>query len=215
VTKKQMHDQVVQWLGLQEIVSLDEGAIVDQQLYQGTLDLLSRTRCVVRCIDVRLLADTSEYTLDHQVLSLVDVEDGARQRLRRNQNAGVYGFSLIRSDILRVVPTPSEDGEMQVWAVQRPKQMTVDTDSPSLEQYGAIPDEFHDAIVTYALWKCADYADDSTASNGDYYRTLYEGQDGRGGRLAQIKVMVTKRGTARSARSEVRLPSVSRNGAYT
>jgi len=214
VNLKQMRDQVVQWLGLQDTTTYDETQLVNDLLYQGTLDLLSRTRCVVRCVQIRLLANQNEYTLDHHILSLVDVENGARRRLRRDQQSGVYGFAAIRSDVIRVVPTPDEDGHMQVWAVIRPDRMAADDDSPSEEAFGAIPDEFHDAIVGYAMWKAADYADDSAAQNGDYYRVLYEGQDGRGGRLGQIKIMVNKRGTARPPRAFVDLPSVSRSGAY-
>jgi len=214
VTYKQMHDMVMKWLGLQDITSYDESQLASDLLYQGTLDLLSRTRCVVRCVQLSTLANQGEYLLDHKILSLVDVEDGDRERLRRDQKEGVYGFVLIRSDLLRIVPTPSEDGTVQVWAVLRPQQMSADTDSPGLEQFGAIPDEFHDAIVTYALWKASDYADDSVAQNGEYYRFLYEGQDGRGGRLGQIRILVNKRGTARASRRNVQLRPVSRSGAY-
>ena len=216
MTFKQMHDQVVQWLGLQDITSYDEDKLAADKLYEGTLDLLARTRCVARCVQLHVSPNEAEYTLDHAILALVDVENGARQRLRRDQQDqfASYGFTLIRSDVLRVVPTPSESGTLQVWAVMRPQQMSADTDSPGQEAFGAIPDEFHDAIVTYALWKCADYTDDSTTQNGEYYRVLYEGQDGRGGRLAQIKVAVNKRGTARAPRAHVRAKSVSGSGAY-
>jgi hypothetical protein len=217
VTYKQMHDQVMQWLGLQDITSYSESQLASDLLYQGTLDLLSRTRCVTRCVQLNVTADKDEYLLDHGILALVDMEDGARRRLRRDQQdqANDYGFTLIRSDLLRIVPTPSESGWVQVWAVLRPTQMAADSDSPNQEPFGGIPDEFHDAIVTYALWKGADYADDATTQNGEYYRTLYEGQDGKGGRLAQIRVLVNKRGTARAARRHVNLRSVSNSGAYT
>ena len=215
MTNKQMRDQVMQWLGLQDITSYDESQLANDLLYQGTLDLLSRTRCVVRCVQLSIEANKGEYLLDHHILSLVDVENGARRRLRRDQQQNVYGFALIRSDLLRIVPTPSEDGTVQVWAVLRPAKMTADADSPSSEQFGGIPDEFHDAIVTYALWKAGDYTDDTLGQNGEYYRFLYEGQDGRGGRLSQIRVLVNKRGTARAPRASVRLKVVSGSGAYT
>lgn len=202
MTHKQMHDQVVSWLGLQEITVFDEGQLVDSLLYQGTIDLLSRTRCTVRCIDLNVSADEDTYLLDHSVLALVDLENGARQRKRRNEPDG-YGFTLVRSDLLIVKPTPSAAGTIQVWAVLRPTAMTVDGDSPADEAHGAIPDEYHDAIVTYALWKAGDYSDDASSSVGERYRILYEGQDGRGGRLAQIRSSVNKRGTAKAPRRPV------------
>jgi hypothetical protein len=194
-----MHDQIVAWLGLQELTVFNEGQLVDDLIYQGTIDLLSRTKCVVRCVDLNVSAGEDTYTLDHSILGLVDVENGARARLRRNDPGG-YGFTLIRSDLLQVKPTPSVNGQVQVWGVMRPQQMTADADSPGQEQFGAIPDEFQDAIVTYALWKAGDYADDASSSVGERYRILYEGQDGRSGRLAAIRSAVNKRGTAKGPR---------------
>jgi len=214
VTYKQMHDQVMQWLGLQDITGYSESQLASDLIYQGTLDLLSRTRCVVRCIQLTTFADEGEYVLDHKLLALVDLENGARRHNRRDDPSS-YGFALIRADLLRIDPTPSEDGQVQVWGVIRPLQMTEDADSPEQEDFGAIPPEYHDAIVTYALWKAADYADDSTTQNGEYYRTLYEGADGRGGRLAQIRILVNKRGTARPPRVAVRVSGVSASGDYT
>ena len=204
MTHKQMRDQVVGWLGLQDITAYDETALVEGLLYQGTLDLLSRTRCTVRCIQLRVTPNEDTYTLDHSILALVDVEDGARPKTRRNDPSGP-SFTLIRSDVLQIKPPPSADGTLQVWAVLRPTQMTQDTDSPGQESFGAIPDEYHDAIVTYALWHASDYADDQTGQQGERYRILYEGQQGNAGRLAQIRALVNKRGTAKAPRAKVTL----------
>jgi len=213
VTRKQMVDQVARWLGLQDQTTYDETQMINDQLYFGTIDLLSRTRCTVRCVDLRVRANENEYKLDHSLLALVDVENGARPKARRNETLEP-SFTLVRSDVLLIQPTPSADGLMQVWGVLRPQQMTDDGQSPALDDCGAVPDEYHDAIVTYALWKLADYADDASASNGEYYRILYEGQDGRSGRLAQIKGLVNKRGTAKASGRFVNIRPVSGSGAY-
>jgi hypothetical protein len=216
MTLKQMRDQVVNWLGLQDIDSYNETTMVGDLLYQGTIDLLSRTRCTVRCVQLRVQAGQDEYTLDHGILALVDVENGARPRLRRNQLADAIdpGFALIRSDVLLVEPTPSVDGQIQVWGVMRPQQMALDTDSPESESFGAIPTEYHDAIVSYAMWKAADYSDDAGSQQGERYRVLYEGQDGRGGRLGQIKSLVNKRGTARAASRKVTVKVLNSHDSY-
>ena len=227
---QQMRGQVVQWIGLQDITAYDETTLAETLLYLGTLDLLSRTRCVARCVNLNVSAGIDTYTLDHSILALVDVEDGARRRARRDEvvsssdavvvypagaaNTTPTTFTLIRADVIRFAPAPTANGTIQVWAVLRPIQMTGDTDSPGQEQYGGIPDEWHDAIVTYALWKAADYADDSSAQQGERYRMLYEGQDGRGGRLGQIRTAVNKRGTARAANRRVNLKGVPSNGAW-
>lgn len=235
MTRKQMADRVQFWLGLQDIVGYDETTLIHDLLYDGTLDVLSRTKCVARCLDLRVTAGIDTYTLDHGVLALVDVEDGHRLRARRDQDdywdSGANGvvvyppgtvpldschrtFTLIRSDILVVRPTPSEDGEIQTWAVMRPQRMAADDDSPGDEAFGAIPEEFQDAITGYALWKGSDYSDDQSGAQGERYRTLYEGQDGRGGRLAQIRIAVNKRGTSRAPRRRVRMRGISSRSSW-
>src|SRR4029077_8011187 len=123
----QMRGQVVAWLGLQDITSYDETNLVEDKLYQGVVDLLSRTRCVVRCVQLRTQANVDEYTLDHSIIGVVDIDNGTRWRMRREQIEGlaepatgaqVYpgpaqndwpadpGFTLIRADVLRVTPIP-------------------------------------------------------------------------------------------------------------
>lgn len=199
-----MRDQVVQWLGLQDISAFDETQLVEGLLYQGTIDLLARTKCVARCTVLHTKANQDTYLLDHMLLALVEVEDGM-PRSRRDQTSYAPSFTLIRSDVLRIQPTPTDDqGSVQVWAVRKPTQMTTDTQSPADEAYGGIPFEYHDAIVLYALWKASDYADDQSGQQGERYRMLYEGQDGRGGRIGQIRTLVNRR-APRAPRARVRL----------
>lgn len=201
MTNKQLRDRVVKEIGLQDIEDYDETTLVNDLIYQGVVDVLARTRCTVRCVHLKTKADVGTYLLDHAIMSLVDVEDGHSQRLRRDEETA--GFTLIRSDLLRIQPTPSADGEVDVWAVMRPTRMDEDTDSPTEDQYGGIPDEFHDAIFYYACWQAASYADDESGSQGERYRTHYEGQNGDGGWIQRIKRMVNKRGTARGARRRI------------
>jgi len=212
MTLKEMRDEVVQTLGLQQIAAYNEAALVTTYLNRGVIDLLSRTRCVVRCVHLKTTAEQDTYRLDHAIMTLVDVEDGA-QRLRRNQSRSYGGFTLIRSDILRI-PTPSEDGEVDIWGVLRPAPMTNDTDDVGAEAFGSIPDEFQDAVILYALWKASDYADDQTGGQGDRYRLQYEGQDTRGGRLREIRLLVNKRGTAKAPRMRGSVRGVSDRTAW-
>ena len=213
MTKKQMADQVKNWLGLQDISAYDETVLVNDLIYRGTIDLLSRTRCVVRCVHLNTTANQGVYTLDHSIITLVDVDDGATRRNRRDQTTGP-GFTLIGADVLRINPAPGANGELDVWAVMLPAQMVSDTDSPGMEAFGAIPEEYQDAIVTYALWKASDYSDDQSGAYGERYRVLYEGQDGRGGRLAQVRTAVNKRGTARGAPRRVTLDRLTSKQAW-
>jgi hypothetical protein len=231
VTYDEMSKAVAAELGLQDIDAYDETAFVGNWLYQGTLDLLSRTRCTVRCVQLHVFADQGQYVLDQNILALVDVENGARRRANRaDSDASVPGtiiypagsvdcspvsFVLVRSDVLLVRPTPSVDGDIQVWAVLKPVPMSDPADSPRDENHGAIPEEYHDAIVTYAFWKGSSYSDDASGQEGERYRALYEGADGRGGRLGQIKTLVNKRGTSRAPRRRVLLRPLSRSGSFT
>jgi len=197
MTRGEMVGRVQQFLGLQQIDAYNEVPLVQDLLYRGTIDLLARTRCVVRCVHLHTQAGVDTYTLDHSILSLVDVDDGATRRARRDQTSGP-SFTLIRSDILRLNPPP-DDGVVDVWAVLRPGKMDSDDDSPGDENFGAIPEEFQDAIELYTLWRAADYTDNNVSQDGERYRMLYEGQDGKGGRLREIRQLVNKRGTARAA----------------
>ena len=232
MTRKEITDRVQMWLGMQQLDDYNEIPLIQDMIYRGTIDLLARTRCVARCVHLHTQANVGVYTLDHSILALVDVDNGDIPRRRRDQTtymsgvvgtvvyppgyvaSGPFSFTMIRSDLLRVNPTPSENGELDVWAVLRPQKMDEDTDSPGDAAYGAIPEEFQDAIELYALWKTADYSDDASSQNGERYRIQYEGPDGRGGKLAQIRTLANKRGTSRSAPRNVRIRPVSDSSAW-
>jgi len=215
VTNDEITKLVTYELGLQDNTAFSEASFVATWIYNGTLDLLSRARPVVRCINLNVNAGTDQYTLDHKILTLVDVESGARPRAARAADVTAYSFVLVRSDVLLVRPTPSEDGSVQVWAVLRPQKMVNPTDDLGTEAFGAIPDEFQDAVVTYALWKGSRYADDQSGQQGELYRIQYEGADGRSGRLGQIKTLVNKRGTASLARTRVDLAAQAPSGYFS
>jgi len=201
VTNKEIRDRVMATGGLQDGEPLDEAELVDSWVYQGTLDMLSRTRCVARCLELGVTAGIADYVLSHAVLTLIDVNDGASRRQRRDSSC--WGFTLLRSDLLQLNPAPSEDGELQVWAVMRPQRMVADDDDLGHEAFGAIPDEYQDAIELYANWHASDYSHEQNSQRGERYRVLYEGQDGRGGRLGMIRTLVNKRGTAMPPRRKV------------
>lgn len=194
MTNGEMKAEVAGGFGLQSLADFNETIYVQQLLNRGVIDLLSRTRCVVRCTEMHLTAGVQNYTLDHAIISIVDFGEGS-ERTRRNGRHYDPSFTLIRSDILQLSPSPDEDGEVSIWAVRMPGAMSADEDDPGAEQFGAIPPEFHDAIVMYAKWWAADYADDSGSQNGERYRQQYEG------RIREIKTLVNKRGTARAPRS--------------
>jgi hypothetical protein len=204
MTRGEITGRVQAWLGLQSIDDFDELPLIHDMIYRGTIDVLSRTRCVVRCIHLNTTADVTEYLLSQTILSLVDVDDGATRRARRDDKTNGT-FTLIRSDVLHLNPAPSEDGVLDVWAVPLPQKMAADTDQLGAEAFGAIPEDFQDAVELYTLWRASDYSDNAGSRKGELYRAQYEGPDGRGGRLAQIRTLVNKRGTARAPDRRVTL----------
>jgi len=230
MTLGEMQDFVVAALGLEDIDSYNEVTMVNMWLNQGVIDMLARTRCVARCVRLETQNGVDTYTLDHGILALIDMDNSAQvaddsgavytvpRRFRAGRTDVVTiqpSFRLIRSDVIQIVPTPSVDGMIvQCWAVLRPLAMANTDDDLGDEKFGAIPDEFQDAVITYALWKCGDYGDDTSSQQGERYRTLYEGADGRGGRLGQIRAIVNKRGTSIPVRRRVRLRGLSRPGFY-
>ena len=71
-----MYAQVQSALGLQDTVSLDEKTYAQGLINRGVVDVLSRTRCTVRCVDLHVLAGVSEYMVGNLLMGLVDIEDG-------------------------------------------------------------------------------------------------------------------------------------------
>ena len=215
MTRGELIDRVTATVGLQDTDPMDERDLVDHWIYQGTLDLLSRTRCVVRCIHLNVQKGVTTYELGSQIITLVDVDDGSSSDgRRRRRDDDRRGFTLIGSDLFQLWPEPDEDLELDVWAVKTPTRMTDDLHDLGSEAFGSIPVEYQDAIELYAVWKAADYAHEENSGRGERYRVLYEGQDGRGGRLAQIRVMVNKRGTARAASRKVTVKVLNSHASY-
>jgi len=71
--------------------------------------------------------------------------------------------------------------------------MEEDTDSPSEPDFGNLSPQFHPAIITYCLWKGGEYIEHEASSSGEKWRAQYEGPEGRGGEIAKIKSILTKR----------------------
>jgi hypothetical protein len=198
VTNGEMKAEVMAAFGLQSITDYNEKDYVQKLLNRGVVDVLSRTRCTVRCTKLHLDPGVSDYMLDHKILSIVDFGQDS-DRAPRNGTHWHPSFTLIRSDLLQVWPEPSDSITMNVWAVRAPNNPLVEDDhDPANADYGAIPPEFHDAILMYAKWWAADFADDSGSQNGERYKQQYDV------RIREIKSLVNKRGTARAPRSRSR-----------
>ena len=168
------------------------------------IDILRRTRCYVDSTTITLTAGTTDYQLDTGILAIrtlyatgsssnMVLEQIGEEHLTELQLASstesdpVTYYSLLGANLLSVWPPPASSTTITIRYVPRPTAMSGASDDPSTATYGGIPAEWHYGIELYALWKMADSIDDQSSSQGERYRVLYEGADGRGGYLAQIR----------------------------
>jgi hypothetical protein len=96
------------------------------------------------------------------------------------------------NDYLVVWPTPQAVETISFLYVPRPSALAAGADIPSF-----VPAQWHRAIALYAMWQMADYDDDGSSQAGQVYRAEYEGQDGRGGILRQMRQATTRMGGRR------------------
>jgi hypothetical protein len=179
-------------------------AELDVKLNDAVVDVLRRTRCYVASTTISLSAGTSDYTLSTSILSILTMygsaggtnfrlEQVSPQMITDLQTADAttstssFYYSVIGANLLSVWPTPVSSGTLTVRYVPRPTALSGASDDPSSASLGGIPSEYHYALELYALWKMADSNDDQSSSQGERYRVAYEGENGRGGFLGQMK----------------------------
>lgn len=191
---------------VQSILSLkttgNEATLLDGYLNEAYTDILVRTRCHTTCGDLTTIAGTWKYRLPTSILAVLEMwtEDATFGttttfehvstdqiiQMRRGQASTVSGnptfYSVEGHDMLLLWPTPAAAGTIEYLYCPRPTDMSGASDTPSY-----VPAEWHRALEFYACWRMADYDDDGSSQVGQLYRALYEGQDGRGGILRDIR----------------------------
>jgi hypothetical protein len=195
-----LQNRVQSILGLE--TSGNELTLLTGYLNEGYTDVLVRTRCRTNCGDLTTIANTWKYRLPSAILAVLemwteDVTYGTTTtfmrtsteeiiRLRRGQQATISGnptyYSVEGHDMLMIYPTPTTAGVIEYLYCPRPTDMSAGSDTPSY-----VPAEWHRAIETYACWRMADFMDDGSSGQGELYRARYEGVDGRGGLLRDIR----------------------------
>lgn len=214
MTFKQMIDRVRLTLGMSETISNDESALIKAWLNEGVTDILVRTRPHTRHINLTVQPNTPEHDLASTVLSLVDVVDDQGRVLRRMtrgdilraQSVGKPGYAF-EEPLFWYSPIVSVATEIVAYGIMRPTPMSNDADDPTTGSFGGLGAEFHPYILDYALWKAAEYVQHQDSGAGEKWRIAYEGQDGFGGDIANMKRILTKRVTPAYARR----PNLDRN----
>lgn len=176
------------------------------------VDILRRTHCYQTSGTISLSAGTSDYTLSSSILALLKVyttSNGSMYQLQRvsvdelvdlrvgassAQSSPVFRYALAGASTLMMYPTPASADTVNTIHVPLPTAMSSSSHDPSNITYGGIPVQWHYGIELYALWKMADSIDDQSSSQGERYRTLYEGDNGRGGYIAQIRAELARMG---------------------
>jgi hypothetical protein len=191
---------------VQSILGLDtsgnELTLLTGYLNEGYSDVLVRTRCYTSCGDLTTIANTWKYRLPSAILAVLEMwtentSTGTTTafqrttteeiiRLRQGQTSTVSGnptyYSVEGHNMLMLWPTPTSAGVIEYLYCPRPTDMSAGGDLPSF-----VPAEWHRALEMYACWRMGDFADDGSSQVGELYRVHYEGVDGHGGILRDIR----------------------------
>ena len=211
-----IRNEVSRVIGLDQTAAGTDETLIDAWANEAVIDILMETRCYVASATTSLTADEGDYTLDSDILHVVDcylTDNGNRYRLKQvspqqlldmrvtsnaQATAPVTHFAVLGSSLLIVYPIPSVADTMTLYYVPRPTVMSSGTHDPSSTTYGGIPTEFHRAIVKYVEAEAADAVDDQTSAQGDRYRADY------GRWLAKIHKYVNQKGHTETTAFEIR-----------
>jgi hypothetical protein len=207
MTFKQIRDQVIFTLGLQDDTTFSESGYVNELIFQAITDILAMTRPNMRVIDMTLQPNTPVHDMSQTVIALNDLStiDGmfldrfTREDITvmQKMSPGTWGYAW-DEPLLFVSPLVSEPTVIKAYGVFRPQPMVADDDTPSNVNFGGLAPEFHPAIVIYALWKAAEYVEHESSGYGEKWHVQYSGADGNGGELARIRRIMAKRVTAQA-----------------
>lgn len=202
-------------IGLTGGDSTDDLTLLQDLANDAVVDVLSRTRVYVRCVDLQLTVDKREYEIAQTILRFYNAFRGATRLqeivageqshddLSDSGTISVVGFNRIR---IGWDPGSSLD-TIELNYTPRPTLMSADGHDPATTTYGAIPAEFHPALVNYMCWHAADRVGDQGSGRGDKYKAWYEGPDGVAGPgtdLGKIKYAINVRMGSGSRRGRTR-----------
>lgn len=188
-------------------------AKINAWINEGYEDVVLRTQCNVDHGQVTTTVDEWRYDLPTVAMDILEVwlEDDSGETLPFERTSGRHiirlragletetgspprYYAVDGANLFMVWPTPDSEQIINLLYVPRPSAMTADGDIPT-----AVPAEFHKLLETYALWQAGDADDSASSQKGDYYRQLYEGRDGRGGKLDDLRRHMRRRGGRRLA----------------
>jgi hypothetical protein len=184
---------------------------IDRRVNEGATDFMLRTGIKVQQGNPTLTANEGDYTLDTDILDIMDVyatsgsQDYRMERIsvpellemRRGASTMVGParyYATAGANLLMVYPTPTGADELTVYFVPRPVTLSAGSDTPS-----EIPAEYHPAVEMYALWRLGSMRDDQTSSQGSRYKEDYEALVSRARRTVALMGGDPPRGRVRRA----------------
>ena len=138
---------------------------------EAVVDVLTRTRVNVQQVELTLTAGTRDYEIGAQILKLHDLTNGDDERMLEVPSSdfsltGDYGYAVTGYNHISLSWEPDAGASLTAWYTPRPTAMSDDANDPSAETYGAIPVEFHRALVHYMAWHMATVAKDESSGFG-------------------------------------------------
>jgi hypothetical protein len=182
-----------------------EADFLDELANEAVIDILSRTRVHVRLAQVLLNQGDAQFEFDESLLRVIGLSragsDGSQSEMFEGDRdaLGSNEYSWPGFNRILLGTTAGASDTIFFWYTPQPLPMTDDSQTPSAEEFGNIPVQFHRAILNYMMWHAADKAGDQAAGRGERYRILYEGRDGLAGAgsdLGRIKIETNMRGTS-------------------
>lgn len=175
-------------VGLDTTAAGAEEVLVDSWVNEGVREVLLRTHCYVKCIDLTLTSSSWKYDLPTTALTLKKVIGPENRpvevvtptelfelRLADSAASSVpYRVAFYGSNLLLIWPTPSSAAVLEAFYVPKPTEMSTGTHDPSNTTYGGIPTEFHHAIELWALAKASDYGHEQRTQNGLKYMAEFD-----------------------------------------
>lgn len=184
-------------LSCSEELKLDDDSGTAERIAQerwaneAVLDFLVKTRCRVTLGDLTLVVGSGDYRLDVDILALTEayIPNSTDKlvivglddiiELRRVNAALPQGFGTqrigIEGSLAMVWPTPTTTpaGTIRYVYVPKPAPMDSDDDDPAQEDFGGIPEEYHEGLLLYMLWKGARYDSSVSPHSPKEYSDLY------------------------------------------